>query len=94
MARDYQQKKASAGQLYAKRRQIRQDINENIETREAIMAELEVKKAAMGDRAATSGASDPRVLELQHEIAQLQTNLDNLQSSTQQLAQLDNRLSI
>ena len=94
LERDYRHKKASSSQLHAKRRQIRQDIDENTNLREAIMAELEVKKAAMEDHVATSGASDPRVLRLEQEIAQLQTNLDELQSSTQQLAQLDNRLSI
>ena len=94
MKKDYQQSKISADQLSVKQIQIRKAIEENTEMTKAIMAELEVKKVAARGSVTQSRGGDPRTESLEREIALLQKNLDDLQSSTQQLAQLDKRLRI
>ncbi len=94
LERDYQRGNASRSQLLAKRDKVRKQLAHSKQRLADLKKEYEVNVAILDEQKQKRSAQDSDVQNLQQEITQLKQNIEQLQASTNQLAQIDQRLSV
>jgi hypothetical protein len=90
----YKSGRVTKGELEKERANVQRQIASSKKFSEDLKKEYEIKLAVLEDRRKSKGGNDPYVKQLQREIASLKKNMDQLESQSVQLAQLDERLSL
>jgi len=85
---------AQRAQLDAQRTTVRAEIDRAKQLEQNLAREYEVQSAILAEERRNKPANDPSILRLEREIAELQRNLETLRTSSSQLAQIDQRLSV
>jgi chromosome segregation ATPase len=91
---EYAQGAASRQRLEEERSLVQQRISSVEKVKDELQKEYEIKVAVYEEQQGKRPADDPYVQQLRAEINQLKTNLDELNAQSQQLAQIDERLTI
>ena len=84
---------ASRDDLANERQSVKKEIASAKKVYESLEKEYEIKVAILEEQK-NKGSSTPQVRALEQEISQLKKNMDQLQSQSVQLAQIDDRLTL
>ncbi|MGC9456643.1 MAG: glycine zipper domain-containing protein [Halothiobacillaceae bacterium] len=81
-------------ELETERAKIAGQIEKSKKLEEALVAELKVQEEILAQEGEDRPADDPYIARLTNEVAELQRNLDQLRDDSDQLASIDERLSV
>lgn len=90
----YSQGKVKSDKLNKKRREIEQMIADNRKMQESLQKEYDLNKEVVSEEAPARAKDDPYIRRLEKENKELRRQIDNLRSDGDQLAQINERLSI
>ena len=94
LEKKYRQGKVNKSQLIDKKKTVQKRIAGNTQMLNDLQKEYEVNVAILDDRKQSKGAADIYVKKLQKEVFALNKNIQVLQTSSTQLALIDERLSV
>lgn len=85
---------ASRDEVIREREKVQEEMASANKLYDDLKKEYEIKTAILDDQKKGGGGSSPQARALEKEIAQLKKNMDQLQSQSVQLAQIDERLTL
>lgn len=90
----YRKGKIKSDQLTKKRRELEKVIADNRKMQESLQKEYDLNKEVVSQEAPDRRKDDPYIRKLEKENAELRRQIDNLRNDGEQLAQINERLSI
>lgn len=91
---EYRSGKATRSQLLAKKKDLGQRIAKNQEFESTLQKEYEINTEVLAQERQTRKANDPYITKLEKENRDLKVQIDQLRSDSEQLAQINERLSV
>jgi hypothetical protein len=80
--------------LQTKQVDVRKRLERNKELEKTLLTEMEIQMAILAKERETLPEDDPHIARLEHEVQELQRNIEILREGSTQLARIDERLSV